>query len=267
MKLAIYNKVIEEYAKRGVQCDVMEALTLLTQAYISQCGISLGLRTVIYDAAEPWQERLAWLDLPLSEVARKEPFVHLMPHITSEYDPNKYDVYDITVIEHDELLRVCYQMIKSKEFDEMTLEVICWGILKAIEDEQWLSEEIEAIAPDGTMLKGILKRQNCGGTWMTMSSPYNDLSIVKHELVRNPRELLLTGYSDYQRLQQMENKIRALYPLYLERISKLEKDSARERHRVFKDVYGKLFDGMVINCEKLSLRFAPLLGRSWNGLT
>jgi hypothetical protein len=204
------KKVIEEYAKRGAQCDVMKALTLLTQAYISQCGIRLGLRTVIYCAAEPWQERLAWLDLPLSAMARKEPFVHLMPHITSEYAPDEYDDYDITAIENDELLRICLQEIKIKEFDETTLEVICWGILKATEDEQWLSEEIEAIAPDGTMLKGVLERQNCGGTWMTMSSPYNDLSILKHELVRNPRELLLAGYNDYHRLRQMESEIRAL---------------------------------------------------------
>ena len=42
------KKVIEEYAKRGEQCDVMKALTLLTQAYISQCGISIGCRTVGY---------------------------------------------------------------------------------------------------------------------------------------------------------------------------------------------------------------------------
>lgn len=240
------KKVIEEYAKRGAQCDVMKALTLLTQAYISQCGISLDLRTVIYCAAEPWQERLAWLDLPLSAMARKEPFVHLMPHITSEYAPDEYDDYDITAIENDELLRICLQEIKIKEFDETTLEVICWGILKATEDEQWLSEEIEAIAPDGTMLKGVLERQNCGGTWMTMSSPYNDLSILKHELVRNPRELLLAGYNDYHRLRQMESEIRALYPVYLNRISKLEKDSAWARHCVYRDVYGKLFEGMVL---------------------
>ena len=240
------KKVIEEYAKRGAQCDVMKALTLLTQAYISQCGISLGLRTVIYCAAEPWQERLAWLDLPLSAMARKEPFVHLMPHITSEYAPDEYDDYDITAIENDELLRICLQEIKIKEFDETTLEVICWGILKATEDEQWLSEEIEAIAPDGTMLKGVLERQNCGGTWMTMSSPYNDLSILKHELVRNPRELLLAGYNDYHRLRQMESEIRALYPVYLNRISKLEKDSAWARHCFYRDVYGKLFEGMVL---------------------
>ena len=78
------KKNIKEYAKQGEQCDIMKALALLTHAYISMCGIRLGCRTVIYCAAELWQERLAWLDLPLSEVARKEPFVHLMPHISKE---------------------------------------------------------------------------------------------------------------------------------------------------------------------------------------
>ena len=66
------KKDIKEYAKQGEKCDIMEALALLTQAYISMCGISLGCRTVVYCAAEPWQERLAWLDLPLSEMARKD---------------------------------------------------------------------------------------------------------------------------------------------------------------------------------------------------
>ena len=86
---------------------------------------------------------------------------------------------------------------------------------------------------------------------MTMSSPYNDLSILKHELVRNPRELLLAGYNDYHRLRQMESEIRALYPVYLNRISKLEKDSAWARHCVYRDVYGKLFEGMVLMEESL----------------
>lgn len=245
------KKIIEDYAMRGAQCDVMKALTLLTQAYISQCGISLGGRTVVSYAADMWQERLAWLDLPLSEMARKEPFVHLMPHITSEYDTEEYDDYDITCMENDELLRGCYQMIKGKEFDETTLEVLSWGILKATEDEKWLSEEIEVVASDGTLIKGVLEKQDCSGTWMTMSVPYSDLSITKHELVRNAQELLLTGYSDYQRLRQMECKVRELYPVYLESISKLEKDSAWGRHCVFNEVYGKLFDGMVLNAESL----------------
>jgi hypothetical protein len=47
------KKVLEDYAKRGAQCDVMKALALLTQAYVSMCGISLGNRTAVYCAAEP----------------------------------------------------------------------------------------------------------------------------------------------------------------------------------------------------------------------
>ena len=143
------KKLIEKYAVRGEQCDVMKALTLLTQAYISQCGISLGCRTVVYCAAEPWQERLAWMDLPLSEMARKDPFLHLMPHISIEYVPEEHDDYDITAMNEEELLSVCNQMIRNKEFDETTLEVLCWGLLKATEEEKWLSEEIETTAPDG----------------------------------------------------------------------------------------------------------------------
>ena len=84
-------KTVEEYAKAGEHHDVTDALTLLTKAYISQCGISLGTRTVIYCAAEAWQERLACLDLLLSKKARKEPFINLMPLITDEYDPDKSD--------------------------------------------------------------------------------------------------------------------------------------------------------------------------------
>ena len=240
------KKVIEEYAKRGEQCDVMKALTLLTQAYIDMCGISLGNRTVFYCAAEPWQERLAWLDLPLSEIARKEPFVHLMPHISKEYVPEEYDDYDITAMDEEELLSVCKQMIRNKEFDETTLEVLCWGLLKATEEEKWLSEEIEATAPDGTLLKGVLEKQKCSGTWMTMSSPYNDLSIAKHELVRNPQELLLAGYNDYQRLHQLEDEIRAMYPVYLEKLGKLKKNSNWERRRIYRDTYGKLLGDMVL---------------------
>lgn len=240
------KKLIEKYAIRGEQCDVMKALTLLANAYISMCGISLGYRTVAYCAAEPWQERLAWLDLPLSEMARKEPFVHLMPHISRKYIPDEYDEYDITAMEGEEVLRVCNQMIRNKEFDKNTLEVISWGILKAIEEEQELSQEIEATAPDGMLLKGILKKQKCSSTRLVMIEPYADLSALSCKLVREARELLLKAYSDYLRLHQLESEIRALYPVYLMRINKLEKDSPWEKHCIYMDVYGKLLDDMVL---------------------
>lgn len=122
-----------EYARLGEHHDVMEALTLLTKAYINMCGYSLGYRTVVYCAGEAWQERLAWLDLPLSEMARKESLVTLMPFISNEYNPEIYDEYDISGMNEEELMAGCKQAITDKEFDEATIEVLCWGIMKATE--------------------------------------------------------------------------------------------------------------------------------------
>jgi hypothetical protein len=237
-------KSIERYAKRGEQCDVMKALTLLTKAYINQCGVSLGCRTVIYCAAEGWQERLAWLDLPLSEIARKEPFVNLMPHISKEYVPEKYDEYDIAPLQDAELLNICTHMIRAKEFDQTTLEVMSWGIVKSIEEEKFLSQEIGVTAPDGTFLQGILIKQKCSGTWVLMIKPYCDIEISKSELVRDPRELLVDGYNDYNKLLRMEDQIRALYPQYLNRLKECQ--TRWERHCAFDEVYGNLFDDMIL---------------------
>ena len=237
-------KSIERYAKRGEQCDVMKALTSLTKAYINQCGVSLGCRTVIYCAAEGWQERLAWLDLPLSEIARKEPFVNLMPHISKEYVPEKYDEYDIAPLQDAELLNICTHMIRAKEFDQTTLEVMSWGIVKSIEEEKFLSQEIGVTAPDGTFLQGILIKQKCSGTWVLMIKPYCDIEISKSELVRDPRELLVDGYNDYNKLLKMEDQIRALYPQYLNRLKECQ--TRWERHCAFDEVYGNLFDDMIL---------------------
>ena len=239
-------KAIEILAKRGEKYDVMEALTLLTKAYIDMCGLSLGSRTVVYCAAEAWQERLAWLDLPLSEMARKEPFVHLMPHISSDYDPEEYDDYDISGMCKEELLDVCNQIVWDKEFDVPTLEVLCWGILKATEEEKELAQEIEATAPDGALLKGVLTKQKCSGTWMTMISPYVDIHALKVELVRDPKELLVSAYNDYRRLSEQEDEIRSLYSTYQMELQKFEKKSAWKEHKLFEKIFGEILNDTVL---------------------
>jgi hypothetical protein len=209
------------------------------------CGISLGYRTVVYCAAEAWLERLAWQDLPLSEMARKEPLVELMPHITSDYVPELYDEYDITGMGNDELLRLCFFILRSEEFDEETLEVLCWGILKVTEVEKELSRNIEVTASDGTLLKGVLTGQKCCHTYVTMTSPFN-LHSAKFELVRDARELLLRAYDDYHRLQHMENEIRELYPKYREKLKDVGDASAYKKYLVYEDVYGELLDDILI---------------------
>lgn len=79
-----------------------------------------------------------------------------MPLITDEYNPEKYDRYDIAGINDEELLSSCRMIARENEFDEATKEVLCWGLLKDIEDEEPLEMEIETVAYDGTLLKGIL---------------------------------------------------------------------------------------------------------------
>ena len=240
------NKTIEEYALRGDHHDVMEALTLLTKAYIKMCGYSLGYRTIVYCAGEGWKERLAWLDLPLSEMARKEPLVTLMPNITNEYDPKIYDKYDISGMQEEELIDGCKQAINDKEFDEATIEVLCWGLMKTTEKKEVLSQEIEANAPDGTHLKGILTEQNCGCTSVTMTSPYNNLNALTIELVRDARDLLIKAYEDYQNLYKQEDKIRELFPKYQEILRKNKTESRWKKHMLFDKVYGQLVDDTVI---------------------
>ena len=244
-------ELIESYAKRAENHGIMDALVLLTKAYIDQCGISLGCRTVIYCAAEAWQERLAWLDLPLSEMARKEPFVNLMPLITSEYDPEIYDKYDITGMSEEELLRACEMIVRDKEFDEVTNEVLCWGILKSVNEELIICKEIETVAPDGTLLKGVLTDQSRAWTSIRMESPY-EVSFCESELIRDAEAFMIQGYDDYKRLKEMELEIRALYPKYQEELSKLDDENNWKKRRIFKMVYAEILgDTVICSPEKL----------------
>ena len=166
-------KAIEKLAKRGEQHDIMDALRLLTEAYINMCGISAGCRTVIFYAAQAFQERLAWMDLPLSEIARKNGLIEFMPYINSEYDPEIYDRYDIAAMDNEELLACCQQIVDEEDFDEPTTEVFCWGLLKATEEKEELSQEIETVASDGTIIKSDHYSQNCGSTFVTISFPHH----------------------------------------------------------------------------------------------
>jgi len=239
-------ELIESYAKKGENRNIMSALTLLTKAYIDQCGVSLGYRTVIYTAAEQWLERLAWLDLPLSEMARKEALVTVMPHITSDYDPEEYDDYDIAGMNKEELMDGCVEMIRSGEYDEVTNELLCWGILKAVNEELVIHKEIETVAPDGTLLKGVLTNQSRAWTSIRMESPYGKVSLGKPELIRDAEAFMIQGYEDCKRIKRLESEIRALYPKYQEKLSKLDGESNWKKRRIFKMVYGEILGDTVI---------------------
>ena len=245
-------------AKRGELYDIIDALRLLTVAYMDMCGISIGCRTVVFCAAGEWKSRLAWLDLPLSEIARKSGLIDFFPYVTSEYDPEIYDRYDIAGMDCEELLTCCGHIVNEDVFDEPTTEVLCWGLLKATEEKEEMSREIEAISQDGTTLKGDLVTQHCGYTSLYITSPYS-IHVTKDELVRESKELLIDAYNDIQRLHRMEKEVKTKYPDYQERIEKCKNGKIWEKQRVFDKTYSTLISQTVIS----SLSLAELFNEWW----
>ena len=122
------KKTVEEYAKLGAKHEVMDALRLLTLAYISQCGISRTDRTVAYVAGEAWYKRLLCMNQPLSKRAMEKPLVSMMPYFADEYQPEIYDKYDIIGLSEEDLQKYCQMALDEGQYDEATNEVLCWGI-------------------------------------------------------------------------------------------------------------------------------------------
>lgn len=101
----------------------VEAIRLLTLKYIEQCGVSLGMRSLYYNAAEAWQEILATtLNHPLAIPAKELPLYQFMPLICEEYKPELYDDYDIANLNDDELLALYKEAMK--DCDDQTSEAL-----------------------------------------------------------------------------------------------------------------------------------------------
>jgi len=241
------TRTFEQYADAGVAHDVMSALILLTKAYISQCGVSIGYRTVVYYAAERWREKLAWLSLPLSEIARKEPLVKLMPLITPDYIAEYYDEYDITGLSNEELKEYCNEIVQQHEIDEPTIEVLCWGIndYMSISDEN-LNIQIETVADDGTILKGTILEQNCSETSIELNTCHNLYAAVP-ELMVDARELLIAAYNDYKRLMQSRVQAEKLYEEYKIALCQSDEISHWEISKIFDSIFKNLLPDSVIS--------------------
>ena len=236
-------KTIEEYAKLGEHHDVMEALTLLTNAFVKLLDRG-DYECVVQDAADVWQEKLGWMDLPLSEMARKLPFSDLMPYINDLL----YDVHilrHIKVLDTDEMLHCCKEMIEEEVLDEGTLEVLCYGVLDFYKKENPVAKEISATTPSGFPLKGLITDQMCGFTWIEMTSPFQ-ISGCKRELCRNPEAMLQEMYDDFKILETKESELRSLFPTYQELV-RSRKGNRWEMNNAYTEVYGKFFQDTVIS--------------------
>lgn len=53
-----YISIIRDYARKGDSMPPLEALRHITHLYMEQCGVSIILRTAIYESGEYWLNRL-----------------------------------------------------------------------------------------------------------------------------------------------------------------------------------------------------------------
>ena len=174
-----------------------------------------------------------------------------MPYITEKYDSEIYDRFDIVAMDNKELLTCCEHIINKKEFDDLTTEVLCWGLLKAISEKN-PPQVIEITASDGTILRSDYYSQNCGSTFLTSPSHF---CVSKNELVRNLDELLIEAYNDYQRLYNMENEVRALYPRYQAELAKCRDAELRKKRCAFDKVYSSIISETIITSRSLQELF------------
>ena len=135
------EKLFEKYAEEGEKMDALEALRLLTKAYMKECGISLSMRTTVYTAAEQWLYfRLPeQSNNPFTKEQSEEPLINLMPLLCKEYDPEYYGQWDIcgglTLAQEGETVddaykRICLIAVEERRYDIPTLRAFCWAIKK-----------------------------------------------------------------------------------------------------------------------------------------
>ena len=128
-----------QYAEKARTDRFIESLTVLTEAYREQCGLSLTYRTLVEAAGQYWQELLRKSDHPLAEKARDHSFTGIMPDLSEEFNARKqhYWEYDVFCPDSDEVIDAIPYLMEEYDHDENFKIAFCAGILPYIE---WLKD-------------------------------------------------------------------------------------------------------------------------------
>lgn len=232
---------LNDLFKKGASFSPLEALRLLTLAYMKMCGFSAGYRTVIFDSTCEWQNKLAWLDHPLAEYAHL-PFGQLMPKVTEEYDCATYDKYDIIPLSIDETKATVKQMISDGAFDEDTMAVIWYGYKCSRKYDDiftwaWRDNKKNKLVKteyEGVKLKGYCYCQMCGETGIHMVKPFQ-ITGYREKLVKDPKDLLKDIYNECVHIQNMEQEILDYYEQYKKELALCKTKS--DRYQLFERVF------------------------------
>ena len=125
-----YYKIVD----KGRKMDPIHAMKLMTKLYMDNCGISLGERTLAYDAGSGWLKKYIEDNPEQAEWDSRTCFVDVMPAICADYDKEFYDRYDIgcSTIEEEREMAI----YSATSFDSDIAAALCWGIEHVYQDMQ-----------------------------------------------------------------------------------------------------------------------------------
>ena len=138
-----YQKILEQYAAKGKAITLEEALHHTTEMYMEQCGISVSLRTVIYEAGEMLFSQLLEDPLWQKRMGDDDYLFMAMPYFHNDYTLEQYGDYDIGSVWGREWEKCCEMVIEEQCSDidvenqavppyaeqesEQKLQAFCWG--------------------------------------------------------------------------------------------------------------------------------------------
>ena len=120
-----------KWSDRENEVSVIDALTRLTEFYMSQCGAGLGMRSFIHEIGECWTYKLSLTDHPLSELAGQYPFIALMPFLSKEFADKAEDYlnYDIKRISENVMANCAFDVMTDKSLDEKLHIAVACGFI------------------------------------------------------------------------------------------------------------------------------------------
>lgn len=123
-----------EYADCQINVSPEEALKILAECYAEYCGISLGIRTIVYDCGEYWMEQLAKARHPLSGKASEVSFMGLMPDLLGKEMFEKTEIYkyDVAPLDFDEACCVMNNVF-TEITDARLRKVLSLGFIHVID--------------------------------------------------------------------------------------------------------------------------------------
>ncbi len=124
-KDAVKEKRFLKRVAKGWKMDPMHAMELLSEYYIDNCGISLGNRTIAYDAGSEWLIRYLEKHTEDNRWNDKTCFMDVMPAINSRFTEEHCEKYDICGLDAKKEYSLTLSAIK--EIDEETAVALCWG--------------------------------------------------------------------------------------------------------------------------------------------